>query len=65
MVFVDDKVREILSRLPSECPYIDYKFISAFRKMDLYTKEYLSFEQIQERKKEIEEIIRALYEGQV
>ena len=24
-MFVDDKVREILSRLPSECPYIDYK----------------------------------------
>ncbi len=31
MVFVDDKVLEILSKLPSECPYIDYK-VSPYEK---------------------------------
>ena len=70
----DDEKKELrdltrkISSMPISSNSIDFlydDFISVFRKMDLYTKEYLSFDQIQERKKEIEEIIRALYEGQV
>ena len=40
-------------------------FIKVFRKTDYYKKEYLSFDEIQERGKKIEEIIKALYEGQI
>lgn len=37
-------------------------FIRVFRKHPLYAKEYLSYDQIIERRKHIEEIIRVLYE---
>ena len=40
-------------------------FIKVFRNTEYYKKEYLSFDEIQERRKTIEEIIKALYEGQV
>ena len=66
-----EELRELtrkISSMPISSNSIDFlydDFISVFRKMDLYSKEYLSFDQIQERKEKIKEIIRALYEGQV
>ena len=38
-------------------------FIKAFREMDEYKMEYLSYEEIVERRRKIKEIIRTLYEG--
>ncbi len=40
-------------------------FIKVFRNTEYYKKEYLSFDEIQERRRTIEEIVKALYEGQV
>ena len=40
-------------------------FIRVFRKTDYYSKEYMSYDELQNRNRKIEEIIRALYEGQV
>ena len=40
-------------------------FIKVFRNTDFYKKEYLSFDEMQERREKIKEIIKALYEGQV
>ena len=40
-------------------------FIKVFRQTDYYKKEYLSFDEMQERRDKIKEIIKALYEGQV
>lgn len=40
-------------------------FIKVFRNTEYYSKEYLSFDEMQERRKKIEEIIKALYEEQV
>lgn len=40
-------------------------FIRVFKNTELFKKEYLSYDQLQERRRKIEEIIRALYEGQV
>ncbi len=40
-------------------------FIKVFRGTEYYKKEYLSFDEIQERRDKIKEIIKALYEGQV
>ena len=40
-------------------------FIKIFRQTEYYTKEYLSFDEMQERRDKIKEIIQALYEGQV
>lgn len=40
-------------------------FIKVFKNSELYYKEYLSYDEVQKRRKEIEEIITALYEGQV
>lgn len=40
-------------------------FIKAFRQTEYYKKEYLSFDEMQERRDKIKEIIKALYEGQV
>jgi predicted ATP-binding protein involved in virulence len=57
-----------LSSLPISTNSIDFlydDFIRVFRKMEEYRKEYLSFDEIQERNKKIQEIIHALYEGQV
>ena len=57
-----------LSSLPISTNSIDFlydDFIRVFRKMEEYRKEYLSFDEIQERNKKIQEIIHALYEGQI
>lgn len=40
-------------------------FIRVFRKTEYYKKEYMSFDEMQDRRRKIEETIRALYEGQV
>ena len=40
-------------------------FIRVFRRTEYYKKEYMSFDEMQDRRRKIEEIIRALYEGQV
>ena len=40
-------------------------FIKVFRKTEYYKKEYLSFDEMQERRDKIKEIVKALYEGQV
>ena len=40
-------------------------FLSVYKKSDLYHKEYLSYDQVIERRKKIKEIIDALYEAQV
>lgn len=40
-------------------------FIKVFRQTEYYKKEYLSFDEMQERRDKIKEIIKALYEGQV
>lgn len=40
-------------------------FIKVFRNMELYHKEYLSYDQIVDRRREIREIISALYENQI
>ena len=40
-------------------------FISVFRNMELYSKEYLSYDDVLERREGIQEIIKALYEEQV
>jgi predicted ATPase len=38
-------------------------FMSVFRKSEFYNKEYLEFDQMEERRREIKEIISTLYEG--
>ena len=40
-------------------------FIKVFRQTEYFKKEYLSFDEMQERGDKIKEIIKALYEGQV
>lgn len=40
-------------------------FIKVFRQTEYFEKEYLSFDEMQERRDKIKEIIKALYEGQV
>lgn len=40
-------------------------FIKVFRNTEYYKKEYLSFDEIQKRRKTIEEIVKALFEEQV
>ena len=54
--------------LPMSYNSIDFlydDFIKAYKNSDLFAKEYLSFEDIQRRRKIITDIITALYEGQV
>lgn len=40
-------------------------FIKVFRQTEYFKKEYMSFDEMQERRDKIKEIIKALYEGQV
>lgn len=57
-----------IGMLPMSYNSIDFlydDFISVFKKSDLYKKEYLSYDEVLERRKQIQEIISALYEGQV
>ena len=57
-----------IGMLPMSYNSIDFlydDFLSVYKKSDLYRKEYLTYDQVIERRKEIEEIINALYEAQV
>lgn len=57
-----------LGSMPMSYNSIDFlydDFIKVFRSTELYSKEYLSYDEIIQRRREIEEIIRTLYEGQV
>lgn len=57
-----------IGMLPLSYNSIDFlydDFLSIYKNSDLYTKEYLTYDQVIERRKEIKEIINALYEGQV
>lgn len=62
------KLTKEISSMPISTNSIDFlydDFIRVFRKMKEYKKEYLAFDEIQERNKKIKEIIQALFEGQV
>lgn len=57
-----------LGSMPMSYNSIDFlydDFIKVFRNTELYSKEYLSYDEIIQRRRKIEEIIRTLYEGQV
>lgn len=57
-----------LGALPKSYTTIDFlydDFIKVYRNSPLYHKEYLSFDELDRRRDEIEEIINALYEAQV
>ena len=57
-----------LGALPKSFTTIDFlydDFIKVYRNSPLYHKEYLSFDELDRRREEIEEIINALYEAQV
>ena len=57
-----------LGALPKSYTTIDFlydDFIKVYRNSPLYHKEYLSFDELDRRRAEIEEIINALYEAQV
>ena len=66
-----DELRRLtreLGALPKSYTTIDFlydDFIKVYRKSPLYYKEYLSFDELDRRRDEIEEIIKALYEAQV
>ena len=72
---IDDEETEELRNLTQEIGSmqmsynsIDFlydDFIKVFRNMDLYSKEYLTYDEIHERRRKIEDIIKTLYEGQV
>lgn len=65
------ELREItrdLGLLPLSYNSIDFlydDFLTVYKKCDLYSKEYLTYDQVLERRVKIKEIIEALYEGQV
>lgn len=65
------ELREItrdLGLLPLSYNSIDFlydDFLTVYKKCDLYSKEYLTYDQVLERRGKIKEIIEALYEGQV
>ena len=65
------ELREItkdLGLLPLSYNSIDFlydDFLTAYKKCDLYSQEYLTYDQVLERRGKIKEIIEALYEGQV
>ena len=40
-------------------------FLNVYKRCNLYSKEYLTYDQVLERREKIKEIIEALYEGQV
>ena len=57
-----------LGSLPKSFTTIDFlydDFIKIYRNSPLYTKEYLTFDELDRRRSEIEEIINALYEAQI
>ena len=57
-----------LGALPKSYTTIDFlydDFIKVYRNSPLYNKEYLSFDELDQRRAEIEEIIKALYEAQI
>ena len=72
-ISAEEKVRlkqltKELGSLPKSYTTIDFlydDFIKVYRNSPLYHKEYLSFDELEERRCEIEEIINALYEEQV
>lgn len=65
------ELREItkdLGLLPLSYNSIDFlydDFLTVYKKCDLYSQEYLTYDQVLERREKIKEIIEALYEGQV
>ena len=57
-----------IGMLPMSYNSIDFlydDFMSVFKKSDLYKKEYLTYDEVLERREKIRQIISALYEGQV
>lgn len=57
-----------LGSLPKSYTTIDFlydDFVKVYRNSPLYHKEYLSFDELDRRRAEIEEIINALYEAQI
>lgn len=57
-----------LGSLPVSYNSLDFlydDFIRVFKNTEYYSKEYLSYEDIRNRRRKIEEIVQALYEGQV
>lgn len=66
-----DELRQLTKKigsLPISNNSIDFlydDFIQVYRNSELFSKEYLSYEEIQERRRKIHEIITALYEGQI
>ena len=62
------KLSREIGSMPISTNSIDFlydDFIRVFRHSELYSKEYLTYDQIIERRQEIEEIITALYEAQI
>ena len=64
-----DELRQLTKKigsLPISNNSIDFlydDFIQVYRNSELFSKEYLSYEEIQERRRKIQEIITTLYEG--
>lgn len=61
------KITKELSSLPISYNTIDFfydDFISAFRNTEFYKKEYLTYDEIHERRTKIKDIISTLYEAQ-
>lgn len=57
-----------IGMLPLSYNSIDFlydDFLSIYKNSELYGKEYLTYDQVIKRRKEIKEMIKALYEGQV
>ncbi len=62
------QITKELGALPKSYTTIDFlydDFIKVYRNSPLYHKEYLSFDELDRRRAEIEEIINALYEAQI
>ena len=66
-----DELKELTKKigsLPISYNSIDFlydDFIRVYRNSEFFSKEYLSYEEIQERRRKIQEIITTLYEGQI
>jgi predicted ATPase len=59
------ELTKLIGALPVSNNTIDFlydDFMSVFRKTEFYKKKYLEFDQLQERRQKIQEIIRGLYE---
>ena len=62
------EITEDLGLLPLSYNSIDFlydDFLNVYKRCNLYSKEYLTYDQVLERREKIKEIIEALYEGQV